>query len=288
MEIQHTLVLIDSRDRSLVTDVIDEYTVNLDSAYYGVSSIEMLQAEVPYSWYTINEHNRNFTFSENGATVTNFEVSLDPGNYNITDLMEHITTEMTGESTTGPNLNTYTYSIDPITNIITIDSNNEPFSIRFRTGTQSTLGQIIGFIDSLNAPVVPVPGSNPVIYQEPDPNDPDALANFSFEVTAPFIYNLNPENYLLLKMSPKIDNDIKTSNGKDNDVFAVVPITENSGGFIQFRHNSDYTPVKIFTEPNGKYINQFRIKWTFQDGRRVDFNGVHHMFVLRITHRLSR
>jgi hypothetical protein len=116
--IPHRLI-IDSRDRNCNKyPNSNNFVYQLNKNYRDVYSIELVQGCIPYTGYIIN-HNNNKLFLQEilGQTVT---ISIPIGNYNESNLASTLENALNDPDN---NLsNTYSVSINPLTNKFTISS----------------------------------------------------------------------------------------------------------------------------------------------------------------------
>lgn len=104
------------------------------------TSYRILSVNIPHTYYNINSHNNTLTIFKLGDTQDR-SLTLEPGNYNITELLTALKTGM--DSLGGPT-QTYTLTSSDITYKITITQNSSTFAIR----ASSTLNEVIGFSQS--------------------------------------------------------------------------------------------------------------------------------------------
>lgn len=93
----------------------------------------------------INSSNNTIPFTENGVTKT---AVLQPGYYDDVKLCEEVAKAMTNVS---GGLNTYTASLNPITQKVTIQASNSPFTLDWGSRSSNSLAPILGF-SSIDTP----------------------------------------------------------------------------------------------------------------------------------------
>lgn len=81
-------VLIDSRQRNHDSYEINDYCVDLEEEYDNILFINMKQINLPNSDYIINSSNNKITIEE--SINTPFDVVIQEGNYNISELLTEI------------------------------------------------------------------------------------------------------------------------------------------------------------------------------------------------------
>ena len=130
--------VLDSKNRFTGTNAKPSF--NLQHALSGYSQFTIKSIEVPYSFYNITSNNNVLNWTSNTPTAT---VSTIPiGNYNITDLLTEIATQMNADTDDG---NTYTATRSTLTNKITIAS-SATFELNFDLSIN--LAKLLGFYPS--------------------------------------------------------------------------------------------------------------------------------------------
>lgn len=93
----------------------------------NVAALKIIQAEIPFTYYTINSLNNTFTLTESGgggdATVT-----IPVGTYTISSLQTALNTALTAAS---PNTRTYTSTYSTSTQKLTITVSSGTFTLTF-------------------------------------------------------------------------------------------------------------------------------------------------------------
>jgi hypothetical protein len=125
-----TLLTIDSRDRTHITDSTCDFFVNIVPGIEGAETIELVNSSIPNSQYNINSTNNVILFND-GTTNT---AQLPIGAYTASTLATSLASLMSGVGT-----QTYTVVYNPLTFKLTISAASS-FSIL----ATSSISPIIG------------------------------------------------------------------------------------------------------------------------------------------------
>jgi hypothetical protein len=219
-----------------------------------IKQIQVLEAEIPFTWHTIDSTNNKIDFFEpaSGGTVT---VTIPPGNYSIDDYILKLQLALTAIS---PNGYIYTVSVDKNAYRLTITSTGI-FNILWLTGPNngSNMHELIGFS-----------------------NLADQVGSTSYTGTTS--YNMAPDAIVFIKCNQirGFDSEISHVNPTiDSSVLARIPINVNTGDIIQytaFTSNptsvffNSTTPLPLLsffiTRENNVPINLNGIQWTMKLG----------------------
>ena len=104
---------------------------NLEIADGNYIYLSVQYANIPYSFYNINSTNNLLNYTLNSV---NYSITITSGNYNITQLVSFLKTNMTG----------FTISYNSITNKITFSHSTYNFNFL----SSSTCLEILGFVKS--------------------------------------------------------------------------------------------------------------------------------------------
>ena len=113
------LLQLDSRNRSNLTQDNGRSVYHLASSLKDVTSVELVQACIPHSMYTVSTPNNTFELTQGGSTVT---VTLDPSIYTLTTLATEIQSKI--------NVAAFTCSAGQTTTLKLLFSFTGAFSIR--------------------------------------------------------------------------------------------------------------------------------------------------------------
>lgn len=175
----------------------------LPHKYNNIRSLELKNILIPYTFYNVNSTNNVLTIFKTGDTQ-NRDVTLTPGNYNITDFLVQLKTQL--DSSAGP-VQTYTCTYNVNTYKITIVQNSSTFII-FAT---STLKHLLGL------------GTSNTVA--------------SITQTMPNVFDLSYTNIIKVFSNAltKFDSKFSSSNVNDSGILTVIPIHN-----VLFGENIDY------------------------------------------------
>jgi hypothetical protein len=222
---------------------------HFDNAYLSVYS-----AEVPNSFYLINDYNNtlvifsNFDISTNSYTLTN-------GNYTITNLLSALSTLL------GSN---YTLTYNSITYKITITNSLGNFTIvntSFSYGN-TTMQRILGMntVDTGSFHVGSV-----------------------YSLTFPFMANLLPQQKIHFRSSI-LELDNYNTFDKSNDVFLSLGNNAVQGSTIFYKNTSN----TCFLLTQIDHLQVIDIRITDDKNRLLDFNNVNWYLTLQIDYESSQ
>lgn len=290
--IETSLIVIDSASRQWDKESSNNYIVNLGDTFQYVHSMELIDGYVPASGYLINETNNRLHFQEDDNNT--IEVAIEPGNYNITQLLKCLSKKMMAAST---DERKYKCVIDSITNKVTIDS-NQPFNLIFTSGNE-----IIGDRGLIETMTI-----NPLTHKKEfhtvETSDSRSRYNdasigkiLGFKAidlynlnsyTGQMIYELHSYKYLGIFVNTENDADFKKisapcPNNGTNGAFAVVALTNNEQKYDLIRYNQIVDNgrfIKTFNPPI--HFNKLKIQFRTPDGHLYDFNGLDNYLVFEI------
>jgi hypothetical protein len=128
--VRTTTIVVNSRDRNFLNyPNSNHFRYTLRRPLTNVMSIELVNGSIPTFIYNIQAPWGSFTFDEYN---TQYKITLTPGFYSETQLASELEKQL---NAIPGKINTYTVSVDPITNRLTIESNNiVPYSLLFYSG----------------------------------------------------------------------------------------------------------------------------------------------------------
>ena len=127
---------IDSKSRTSGTN--ENFTVTLNRTLTKIKQVELVETEIPFSFYAINANNNNIRFV---SGVTTYNAIVTPGNYTTDDFITELQSKMNAQ------LAGFTITYNTITYKLTF-ANATSFSLSL---TGSTIANIIGLsADSTN------------------------------------------------------------------------------------------------------------------------------------------
>ena len=248
-------ISIDSRNKD-PTQEHNNYRISIDEIK-DVLSIELTDAQIPISEYTINTTNNIVYFEETDGITKIAEIT--PGNYNPTNLATEIETLMT---TVGASV--YTVAVDTLQNKFVFNSDGAGgtgiFNLLFDGGTETigferekpiyierSIGEVIGF----------------------DIEDQSGSLMYTSQMT----YNLKGEKYILLYV--KEADLIKTKDSNVKNAFAKIVLDKELGETKFYNRNIDNKFIKYFSPAIGR-LAYITIEFRKQNGELYDFNGQHN------------
>ena len=167
---------------------------NVEQIYFSV-----IHAEIPNSFYLINQYNCNLSITNTGITTVYF---VPFGNYNINTLLVALRSLMSG----------YTITYSSLTSKITISNTGN-----FQINLGSTISRIMGLSKT-----------NDMI---------STYSGGVYTLVCPFLVNLFPTARLNLRSSfLQLDN--YHANDRSNDVFLSLQNNANQGGMILYSNPS--------------------------------------------------
>lgn len=195
---------------------LDNPVFYLNSPFLKTIAFKVLQASIPFSYYTINTANNTFLLKVGASTST---VTLTPGNYNIVNFIPMLQAALNAASTSLDSA-AYTVTFDTTTSKLTITSSiSNNFSFVFDVSGTDPYGihnprTILGF------PTGTTTASGTVL-------------------TAPYVINLTGPNYLYLCSSylGGYNGDSLTlgNEGSSGSVIAKIEVNTNPGGTITYQ-----------------------------------------------------
>jgi len=242
----------DTQDRSSGTIQSPVFTI---SATNRIKQIQIVEADIPFTWYIFDTTNNYIDFVEPANGPTTFIV-IPPGNYTIDEM---ITTLSDLFNTASPNSYTYTATVNPNNYKITISSTGI-FNLLWATGDHST--------------------TNP--YKQLGFNLTNLTGNTAY--TAQNLYNMSGDNYIYIKCNQVLgfDNAITNSNTTiDSKIVTRVPVTVNSGETITYRPSAPITTQLLFND-NNNFTVTLEFSLTGRNNKPLDLNGHNWSFILGI------
>lgn len=122
-----------------LSDIFFNFTSILkDEPDIEETTIQILSAQFPYSFYNINIYNNILRLNYNSI---NYTITLTRGNYNANNLITEILTQLNNQG-----INTFTINISSITGCLTFTNSTYNFTFL----NTSTIFKILGFDPSIN------------------------------------------------------------------------------------------------------------------------------------------
>ena len=247
LEKTHAIIEIDSSQRTKGT--IDDFEVILNHPIYLNKDrqyfVRIEGIRFPTSFYIIdsNYNTLRITTNTGDASPYTFDITIDEGNYTITELLVELKTLLDAASLLGGGFdNVWTLNINDKTGKVTISTNTTDFKI---VGANSLLNRPLGF----------------------EPNT-DYTSGVDRILTSANHINMSTKRYI------KINSDITSNNHYSKEfiepIGCIVPITE-ARSTIQYYANDNGYKVKMANKHNIKHLS-----FNIRDGNnnKVDTNGV--------------
>lgn len=237
-----SLLTIDSRSR-ISGGTSDNFIVNLPSGYSNVRGIKLQSAEIPFTWYEVNDSNNVVDFDEGGVRV---QGTIPPGNYTPSSFATALQNSMDSISP-GPQAYTVTYS--SVTGTYSVGAPGaftmfftDPASIYQQLGAD--LGQTIGPTNTIIFTNVSVLSSNTYVYIS------------------------------LGTMNSNVSSAYTTFNYK-------VPINVEPYSVCFYTSNTEWDQINYYG-PSPISFNSLNVRLTFWNGSSVDLNGAEWSMTLTI------
>lgn len=249
------LVTSASRDVSLYPSP-NNYHYTINSPIRNILSMELISAEIPRSEYNVHTGSSILSFQETTAqqTLGTWTTAVVAYGYytGITDLGSAIENALNAASTTGA-----MYTVDTTTlavqHKISISSDHGGTTELFNLKFTDNLASLTGFV-----------------------RDTEYSGSLTF--TAPNVYDLSGERYVILKLQD-VPGKIYSSDPNLDRGFVKIPLNDTIKFFLQ---NTDYKTKLKFTPPLNQLTDIVPSFWTVNG--LYDFNGADHSFVLRVKH----
>ena len=247
------------------TSMSSEYSIQLVEMLRDVTSLQVVQMEVPISFHTMSERlgNNQFTITDN--TTNRVTEYLVPDFYYSHSSISDLFQVLNGFSAL------YVFATSSRTGFTTITNRSgAPITIDFGTGTNSldSLGQLLGFRQRtyyINILPIPLPllsesaiDSNPMRYLYL------CLEDYSASSSTDFV------SYLTHSIvAKKIASRITLGNSQFGTVIYNTPSTTVSN-------------VRLFSNP--VHLAKFAFQLVAENGTSINMNGLGYSFVLRVEH----
>lgn len=216
---------------SKLTFEIPNFISNKQNTIYH--TISVLNANIPYSFYIINEYNNKFKFN-------NETIELDLGNYNAITLANLINQEIHNVD------GSCNIVLDQVTGKYKISSPNT-FTLNL---TVSDLAEILG--------------TDKGVY--------NAIFNFieGFHIDFPYLVNTSGSKYINVRINNLITENLNMDTG-DKQTLVNIPINVSPFGIIRYDNNTrleslvkndDMNLVELeLTDDKNRLINFNNINW---------------------------
>lgn len=277
----HVLV-VDSRSRHHGTDTIpseepNDYKYVFPYAYKDITSIELVNAEIPNSGYTIENTHNALRFIISGTT---YDITVPVGNYDIASLCTALQSAMNADSSG------FIVTASTINNLITI-SNSSSFQLIFIDGTEAHGNDTTPIYNDRTGSTMTFNNNGQNKYRA---NTIAPVLGFerldrsgAFTYTGKYSYNLRINKYLILSIEnmDRLDSYNKTVNGS----FCIIPLEDSTSNFNlhpNYGEIDNDAYVKYFQQPL-RSLDQMHIRFYDLDGNLYNFHGHDHFLMFKIS-----
>lgn len=302
---ENYLFIVDSKNRDYLRfPDPNYYEVPLNVPLKNVIGINVMEASIPRTMYSVDKYNNSFSFyisnSQSDTLVTNgldplntnmnifTTINITPGNYSIQTFLLNFNNLMYAKTIEDPiNISSpiqiVNFSNPPeLTNKITFTC-KKPFILNMY---DSTLAETLGF--SLNIK----PEDDDIKYKYIRKYEGNArflriyhsyfnTKTGNYEITSPGIVFFIGEKYIVLR-SPEIEEHAYGSLAYTNYNLGIVKFKVNSVGYNDERMEMTRLPIREF-HPIGK-LSKLTFKFETAAGNFYDFKGVNHIITYLITY----
>jgi len=189
-------------------------TLEMPDGYYVYMSLQ--QAVIPYSFYSINSRNNYFHIVD--ALDEEYSFTVEPGNYNITQMNQALLAEMGGG---------WTITYSSITNKIRITNTN---GTAFTVKADGTLNHALGFMEDIDTPSV-----GPTL-------------------TSTHGINLNQIRAINVELANMPCSTINTAQPLNQNIISTLPVTSAPYGMIFYENQNGFRVNMYCTYMNRIHI----------------------------------
>lgn len=242
---ERVALFFDSGNRTSGT--ISNYKITLNSPIDRVTGTEIISAEIPYTFYTINSSNNTLLFSDG---TNRYTYVMPTGNYSVQNFSDTITSGMDTQFAANNIAAGFSAVFSQISYEYTLKHKTQNFQLFYQG---STLASVIG----LTA---------------------DSTLGTSF--TMQQVINLSGPNYLLIWSDVLVKQKRTPSylNGAQANILYKVPISVNPGDIIIEKNL--YTNMLEYTTP--QKLTTIDLRLTDPKGTPVDLNGQNWSITLNV------
>ncbi len=276
------ILIVDSAQRN--RDMYENpgsYTLDLPKIYTDVISVELMQANIPHSSYTVSSRNNTLTFrfddTDGGAalnTITASTTTLVTGNYTATTLATELARAMNSVNIlrTAPDA-TFSVTYDPIIQRFKITGPSKRVN-----GTTTQAHKTFQFVSGVKY------GADSIIGLGVSSVNSSANTGQGDTLTLPYNATMRPDRYIILSIDGM--NRCDGNSAALANSFCVIPVDfSTSDGDFTLKNGDTIdndTYIYHYTEPLPK-LAKLRISFYAPDGSIYDFNGRDHFLVFEIT-----
>jgi hypothetical protein len=234
--LNHKLYYINSRNKNGGTHSNMSYSLDLRGI--KANRVVVMQANIPKSYYMVQQNLNTFTLIENDVDIT---VTIPEGNYNRTNFKSTLQSLLNGAT-----LNTFTYAVS-----VPLSSGSDTGKYTFTVSNNGVSQPSLSFSNSNN------------MYELMGFNGPSINIFIANALVSTNVIKLQKEDTLFIR------SDIVSghSNGILQDLNAINSVDFDN---IVFQN---YNPF-IYAKPlNGSLSNVFSFQIVNEDGNEMNLNG---------------
>ena len=212
------------------------------------SAIQVLNAQIPVSYYQINYTNNSLKLTLVGGTTLNTTLTITRGNYNINTLMTEISAQyaLLGAGT-------LTCSFNKISGLLTMVLASATYNISFSV-LPSTISKVIGF-----APL-------------------STYISTALSLTAPFPVSLLTIKKLKVCSSMLSTQSLDSNNLGTINLLNTIPVNAPAYSIITYENKQAYGPIL-----RNKIIDYIDIQILDDNNNFINFNNVDWTITLSMT-----
>lgn len=235
---ERIVLYLDSSKR--VSGTTSNYLIQLVSPVDRVNAVEVIGAEIPYTFYALNNSNNVLVFTD-GKIMYNY--TMPAGNYSVQTFSDALTAGMDAAFRANAQAAGFTTSFSSTSYQYTLMHHSVPFQLLL---AGSTIAPVLGLL---------------------------ANSTLGLSFTMQRVINLSGPNYLFIWSTAlaKPKRIRPYVNGTQSNVLYKVPITVNPGDIII---NTSYMTDNLLRYGTEQSIQNIDIQLTDPNGIPVDLQGL--------------
>lgn len=216
---------------------------NNDALYVNIN---LIHAEIPVSYFILNEYNNGLYISVNGVL---YYISLTLGNYSSSSFSAMFISLLNAK-----NIGVFTMIINTATGQFKLSCATTTTSFVLNPNLLSTCGGLFGFKNS---------------------TDTCTSVNAAFT----FLYPADLLGFRNIKLCTNISTkNVDSSQTSSNGLLNVIPVNSPPYGLIQFSNYSNFS-----NKIDSQNISKLIIYLYNENNQLINFNGIHWSLTLQIT-----
>lgn len=264
------IFVVDSKDRDKeVYPSPNEYAIKFSSPFKNVYSLEILDASIPRTHYTIEDTNNKLYYNIDGGDYK--LITIDIGNYSHLSMIEELNNKF--ES----NISVSNLSSPADKRNQYIFSSTKPFSFDIKN---STIGDILGFEEYNNV-------VNDLSYTKGSNNQIFSSVNNSntHTIIPPGMYSFVGDRYVMLKCK-EIEDHLFHSRSFEKYSLGLAKFKLGVFGYGDERFDFSNIPPREF-HPLGK-LDFLTFRFEKPDGTLYNFRGINHTLTVVIRYYVNK